>query len=133
MRLISPKAATKKITDFLRTYFDFPDAACRYSCRARLSTSTLCVKSDVVLLQTDDGSVAAGEVWFHAEAEMELLSLVPVWEKIEMNADTGAALWRKSDNPRLMCLEDIIEPLIYTMCRPGVVRTLIPIQYRRNV
>ena len=87
-----------------------------------------------MLLLSDDGSkYVAGQVWFHAAYAEEPCSLVSIWTLLSADENTGSAEWQEADNPVLVPMQEIIGSLVYTRLRPGVVRTLIPIQHHSRV
>lgn len=88
----------------------------------------VCAKGDVVLLKHQQGcDIVAAEVWFHFDVLGEPGSLVSVWELLEMHKDAGWALWRKIDNPTIVCLDDIVGVCIHSVYPSGrVVKTLLP-------
>ena len=128
--LIEPFPANQQMCGYLVPLFEFecaPDDV-RTARTARYGVRGVCAKGDVVLLKHQQGcDIVAAEVWFHFDILGEPGSLVSVWELLEMHKDAGWALWRKIDNPTIVCLDDIVGVCIHSVYPSGrVVKTLLP-------
>jgi hypothetical protein len=128
--LVHGRPAPRKMLEFLSHEFGIQLRSCRTAITARISEHATCHKGDVVILRSDGDIVVVGMVWFHAETEGECLSLVSVWTQLSKCADTGSAEYSDIHNPLIVPTGDILSSVVYTRPRPGVVRVLVPCQFR---
>lgn len=98
---------------------------------ARVSEHIVCHKSDVVLLDPESGAgFDVGIVWLFAAVAGESLALVSVWNQVSSCRNSGTAEYQDLPKPILVTLDSIVCPLVYSRCRPGIVRIIVPMQYR---
>ena len=133
MRLIEPRPAPAKIKQFLDEELQLPlGAQAHVSQIARCTPLETFAKDDVVLVKVD-GTIVAGQIWFHAQVPHASVSLVSLWQRVHWNADTASAEWSVSAAPALVFLEDILGSVIYTECKDNKVRTLVPCHIRGSM
>lgn len=129
--LTRPRAASPKMRAFLESEFGLFGQECLTGMEARISKHATCCTDDVVLLKSGDGSsLMAGQVWFHASFAGQPISLITIWKLRARDAEMGFCEWDEEDHPMLTPTGDLLAPLLYTRPRPGVVRTIIPPEFR---
>jgi len=112
----------------------FPGWECHTAKQARISKFETCSAKDVVLVKIPgETSYVAGQVWFHASYGGVAISLVSLWTLLHHHPDSGVCEWQEVDDPTFMPTDDIVAAVTYTRCRPGVVRTLVPCQFRPSM
>ncbi len=95
------------------------------SSTARSSELAVCNKGDVVLVLSAAG-LEAGMTCFHAAVAGEHASLVSIWTLINRSPEVSAAERAEEHRPALAPIKNIQAPTIFTRCKPGFVRVLIP-------
>jgi len=131
--LAQPRKASKMLVSYMAKVLNLELGAADVftSNEARLSPAGRCARKDIVLVRSEDGrNFVAGEVWVHADVCGELISVISLWSVIKYDRATSAAEWRALINPQVVSTHDILCATIFTHCRAGVVRTLVPYQFR---
>jgi hypothetical protein len=102
------------------------------SITANLVPAGSCNRKDVVLIKPNVARDRAdcGEVLFHCEIMGEVVSMVSMWQLIAYDSTKCSAEWQMQSSPTLVPTDAIICPLIHTVIRGNVVRTLVPLSHR---
>ena len=103
------------------------------SITANLVPAGSCNRKDVVLIKPNvaGGKADCGEVLFHADIMGEVVSMVSLWQLLAYDITKGSAEWQMQNNPTLVPTDAVICPVIHTVIRGSVARTLIPLSHRR--
>ena len=131
--LLKSTLASKKVRNFLATSLQLPpELEYRTSVTARLSTGSLCAKTDCVLIKSNDGiNFVAGQVWLLADCtEGVEVALISHWDFISYNQAIGNAVWRIADRAMVIQFSDIVCSVIWSEITPGIAVTLVPFQFQ---
>ncbi len=131
--LLKSTLASKKVRNFLATSFQLPpELEYCTSVTARLSTGSLCAKTDCVLIKSNDGiNFVAGQVWLLADCtEGVEVALISHWDFISYNQTIGKAVWRIADRAMVIQLSDIVCSVIWSEITPGIAVSLVPFQFQ---
>ncbi len=82
-------------------------------------------KGDVVLISP---GLEVAEVWFHAEVDGRLLSLVSAWRIVKL--DSRSCICKKEESPLLISTESIQCSVAFCCLEEDLYRVLIPLPYR---
>jgi hypothetical protein len=96
----------------------------------RFSAFATCAKNDIVLLKRN-GSNIAGAVQMHISVDAVPVSLVTIFELVQLHAGTGYAVWKKTDTSVLIEATDIIDVLITTQLPDGRLGSIVPLEFRK--
>ena len=129
--LLEPKEPSQRLAGLIRDILAMP-VDIRVAKEARSSEHITSCKGDVVFVR-DENHLFAAEVWLHFEAGGTPLPLVSRWASHRVDVDMGVAEWAVEEQPMLLHTSAIVAPAIYTMCREGLARTLLPCQLRSAV
>ena len=102
---------------------------CKVSTHARISAHSTCHKGDVVMYTAGRGFLV-GRVCFHAKVFDDFVTLLSAWPTCKLCPEAGSAECNVHHGTELVETADIMAALVNTECRPGVVRVLIPFQFR---
>lgn len=139
--LVRPSPCPRRVHAYLVELMGCPDVAgydVFHGAVMKHSQCTASKRKDVVLMSgrvvdRPHGEFVAGEVLHHLEVhgrpQQVPLSIVSVWEVLELNAAKGYAVWKLSFSPRLVDAELILEALVYRAGEDEVL-TLIPARFR---
>ena len=130
--LISPSTAKKKTAAYIRTMLGIEDKVSLVSARLRAPPLTTFMQRDVALIKSSDGTtyVAAQLQLFFKIAERGTFALVDVFELEAADPAKGRVTWCKRDEPRIIDALTILKPTIWSEHTPGLLRTLIPYEFR---
>lgn len=131
IRLLNPGRVPAKFLPYLHTEFG-QHRAFEASLSARVSDFVICCRGDIVLLRGANTAIVAGEVWYLFSVDGQPVALVNEWRAISKDKDLGTAEWEEV-SPVFVAAGDILTPVTYTRCRPGVVRTLVPTHLREGL
>ena len=131
--LIDARKADKRISEFVLGELGLPDATeVLMSQQCRVPPTTMCWKRDVVLIKrSGQATFVAGQIWFMVSMGARCVALINQWglDSTDAGADMHAD-WDMREAPCLVNLAEILTPVVWTEYTPGIVRTLIPLQFR---
>ena len=122
VRLLSPGRVPAKFLPCLQGEFG-GNRTFEASLSARVSDFVICCRGDIVLLRGASTAIVAGEVWYLFSVDGQPVALVNEWRAIAADKALGTAEWEEGQAPAFVAAADIITPVTYTRCRPGIVRT----------
>ena len=130
--LVEPKAISKaaKFALYRALALDCSTHEVMYSQVMRFSAFATCAKNDIVLLKRN-GSNIAGAVQMHISVDAVPVSLVTIFELVQLHAGTGYAVWKKTDTSILIEATAIIDVLITTQLPDGRLGSIVPIEFRK--
>ena len=132
--LVNPRAPNTATKERLRHALglDNPNIIEAISGEARFNAFETCQKKDVVLVQTSDGSLAAGEIWLHARLAGEERTILSTWSLRKLNRECSAAVWNVADSATVVPTTDIVASVVWMSLGSGLARTLIPSDLLRH-
>ena len=129
--LIDAKPANRKLTEIICGHLGDVSVFSSRTCRTHaLFKSSV---SDVVLVRSVDGvNFVAGQVWaLSSVPDKGQFALMSLWSLHDASTvQNGYALWKKSSDPYLLDLDQLILSVTWCVFRPGIIRTLIPFNMR---
>jgi hypothetical protein len=127
--LVNAYQAKAKLVAFLSEQlgigFVAGDCSTAHQARVGLPGCTCC-KNDVVLVEGLDSKLECGEVWLHAEAKGQCVSIVSFWKYVSSDTAKGSGVWEKQDNPAVLRTSTILSPALHSSLDSSKVRVIIP-------
>ena len=121
--LVRPRPASRRLLATITELFG-AHAHAMEGLESRIDAYSVCFRGDVVLLHDGDEMVA-GDVWAHLEIGGVPVSIIDLYEPLEMHVDQQYCTWRKCDNPLLFETENIMAAVIWSQT-DDIVTTLLP-------
>ena len=130
--LVGPRAISKaaKCALYRDLALDCSTHEVMYSRVMRYSAEATCAKNDIVLFKRNDSNIA-GVVHMHLSVDAVPVSLVTIFELVQLHAGTGYAVWKKTDTSVLIEATDIIDVLITTQLPDGRLGSIVPLEFRK--
>ena len=120
--LINARPPSRRLKEAVAEIFRTENV--REALETRYDAFSTCGRGDVVLVRDGEGMVA-GDVWSHLEIEGIPVSLIDVYEPLDVRTDQQYCTWRVRHNPMFYESDSIITAVIWS--RTGdVVTTLLP-------
>ena len=133
-RLDCPSAAPKVLAELVVSEYNLhPATSVLSSPRARLGSSQACSMKDVVIFLSADGeNFVAGRISRFCQVnDSSPFALVAKFDFESADDALGCAHWREDGSAFLFVeLRSVLASVMWTERSPGVVRTLIPFQFR---
>jgi len=125
-KLVSPRAATKKVMAFINQNWHEEPRSVMFSSALTLLPGGSCSRGDIVLCEHR----TAGEVWLHAEVDGVTVTLLLPLDNVSYDDTTFKAVWRKRADPVLVQSKCILCPLPFSVVSSDLIATLLPLLHR---
>ena len=127
-RLDKESAASAKLASFVSEYMDEPMKSLSTCAMAHLAPGGSCHKGDVVLLKH---AMLVGEIYFHADFNGKVLSLINVWDMLEYIPSKGSCICKKQEcSPMLVDTNDLAAAVPYCHLKDDTYRIFVPYAHR---
>ena len=129
--LIGGRPAAQNVRATITSLLELkPEHVVRVALESRFNALATCKKNDVVLIKIDESEIKACKVLLHFEVMNVSLSLVTLWELHSRNSDAGTSDWKVTEAIELVETQDILTCLCYSELKNGIVRVLLPTEFR---
>ena len=127
-RLEKQSCPTQKLKEFMQQYCEHPVQELSTSHKAFLSPGGSCQKGDVVVFKI---SLLVGQVYFHANCNGQVMTLVNLWSILECDAQKGSCLCKMQQcSPMMVDTDDLACAVPYCHLKEDLYRVYIPLPYR---
>jgi hypothetical protein len=131
---IHPRTAKKKEFSLLAEALELDEATLRHvdvqvSIDARFNDFGMCFTSDVVLIKSQEGFVAA-QIVLHASVDGDALSLVNEFKLKSLSRAAGYSEWEVGHAPLIILTRDILDTVLYSKLANDVYAVLLPCEFR---
>jgi hypothetical protein len=96
---------------------------------ARFNDFGMCFTSDVVLIKSQEGFVAA-QIVLHASVDGDALSLVNEFKLKSLSRAAGYSEWEVGHAPLIILTRDILDTVLYSKLANDVYAVLLPCEFR---